>query len=140
MIPIRLRTFLAPFVLVLLGSLVAFIGAAHAGTGPDIPDVPSGVARWWQDGRLAGPVVLVVFALLKLVIALSNRRTRGLRWLRAPDRLAVVSSAVAALAVVVPAAATLDLTWGGAISLLVPSLTLYASGTATEPAPAEVPT
>ena len=139
MIRVHARAFALSLLLTLIGTLCLFVLVAHADTGSSVPDVPSSVSRWWQDGRLAGPVVLVVFALLKIAIALSNRRTRGLRWLRAPDRLAVVSSAVAALTVLLPAAATFNLTWGGAISLLVPSVTLYASGTAKEPAAEGVP-
>ena len=138
---VRPRTFLVPFVFAFLGVLLLLVGVAHAATGAasggsDLPDVGASAARWNSDGRLAGPVVLAVFGLLRLLLWLSNRRTRGLAWLRKPDRLAVVSSAVAALTVLLPAAASTDLTWGGALSMLIPSLTLYASGSA---APVQAP-
>ena len=64
--PIRLRTVLGPFlvgVLVTLGLLCLTYASAAADTGASVPDVSSSAARWYADGRLAGPVVLAVYAL-----------------------------------------------------------------------------
>ena len=135
---VRPRTFLVPFAFAFLGVLLLLVGVAHAATGAastgsDLPDVGASAARWYSDGRLAGPVVLGVYVLLRIVIAASNARTARLAWLRAPGRLAYVSSAVAALSVVLPAAASGGLTWGGLVVALGTGGALVANGTAKEP-------
>ena len=66
---VRPRTFLVPFAFAFLGVLLLLVGVAHAATGAasggsDLPDVGASAARWYSDGRLAGPVVLAVFGLL----------------------------------------------------------------------------
>lgn len=137
--PIRLRTVLGPFlvgVLVTLGLLCLTYASAAADTGASVPDVSSSAARWYADGRLAGPVVLAVYALLRLTIMLSNRRSARLSWLRAPARLATLSAAVTALTVVLPAAAAGSLTWGGLIMALASGGGLYLNSTAKEPSEA----
>ncbi len=123
--------FLAPFLLILCGLVLV----AHADTGIPGPASVDSTVRWWQDGKLAGPVVLGVYGLLRLVVALSNGRNRRLAWLRKPDRLALVSSAVGALGVLLPAAAAHTLTWGGALLALTSGSMLYASGSARPVAP-----
>ena len=137
---VRPRTFVVPFALAFLGVLLLLVGVAHAGTGTPssdgLPDVTASASRWYADGRLAGPVVLAVYVLLRVIIAASNARTARLAWLRAPGRLATVSSAVAALSVVLPAAAGGTLTWGGLVVALGTGSALLASGTAKEPSEA----
>ena len=136
---IRFRTIFGPFivgVLTTLGLLCATYALAAADTGIPGPVSVDATARWYADGRLAGPVVLGVYVLLRLVIAASNSRQRGLAWLRAPGRLAAVSSAVAALSVLLPAVANGSITWGGVIVALGTGGALAANGTA---APVEPP-
>lgn len=138
---VRPRTFFWPFLLAFAAVLLLLVGVAHAATGATssdgLPDVTASASRWYADGRLAGPAVLAVYVLLRVIIAASNARTARLAWLRAPGRLAHVSAAVAALTVVLPSAASGSLTWGGLVVALGTGSALLASGTAKDPSEAQ---
>lgn len=135
---IRPRTVLAPFAagcLATLALLLATYALAAADTGGTPP--PDATERWRATGMLAGPVAIGAYALLRLLLVAGHRRGRAFAFLRRPQMLAVLSTALAAVSVLLPAAAAGSLTWGGALVGVLTSGALALPGTA--PAP-EVPT
>lgn len=135
--PIRARTVLVPFAIVALVTLALQIltfSLAAAATGVDVPLSTDATDRWRRTGLLAPLVVLLCYGLLRLALAMGHVRGRRFAFLRRPQMLAAISSGVAALTVVLPAAVDGSLTWGGLILSLAAGGSLAMPGTAPEPA------
>ena len=108
--PIRLRTFLGPFLvgaLVTLGILLATYAQAAADEGG--PPDPTDTGELWS-GRLASLIIVAAVVGLWVLDRLAGTRWRWTRWLRVGKRQASISAALGICIGIVPAAFSGDLT------------------------------
>lgn len=100
------------------------VATVTGGDGDVLPDVSTaGLARWWQDGRLACVAAFGIFIALK---AIAPR----VPWLRRGRYQAWIALGVSSVTCVLPAAATGSLTWGGLMLALCTGggMALHAGG------------